>query len=188
MPSTIFSALAAGVLATTGVTVVAAGGERAEATGAPVTSSPAVRYAQPALAAAVLPAPAPNALIGAQLGGGAPEAAVPGAEAVEPSGTLITFIPTGDTTAPTAQRSASAATAGGGGAADFTPEVLADAVARTGGDSNTEVTVMVAGATGALQVTQTTLGDLPGAIAGLLGDIGGRIPVVSFFVRNGTIS
>ncbi len=32
------------------------------------------------------------------------------------------------------------------------------------------------------------LGDLPGAIAGLLGDIGGRIPVVSFFVRNGTLS
>ena len=106
VPSTIFSALAAGVLATTGVTVISVEGERAEAAGPAAVSAPAVVHAQPILAAAVRPNPSPNALYGAQVaGGGAPAAGVPGA--VDAGGTLITFAPTPGAEVPSAERGSS---------------------------------------------------------------------------------
>ena len=62
VPSTVFSALAAGVLATTGVAVISVDGDRSEVAGPAALSAPAVVHAQPVLAAAVLPNPSPNAL------------------------------------------------------------------------------------------------------------------------------
>src|SRR5690242_11465465 len=163
-----FTALAAGVLATTGVTAVAADGERAALANPTVASH--VMYAQPVLAAVASPSPAPSALLGARFNAGAPQAAAEGS-ATDPGGTLISITPTAHGSAASSGASSrSSATA-------FTPEVVAGVVAHAGGGApDTAVTVLVASPTGALQVATTTIADLPGALAGLLGDIGGQIP------------
>ena len=136
---------------------------------------------QPLLAAAALPSPAPNALLGAQFGASA-EAAAPSVNTVGHSGALITFLPTAGASG-TSARSAAADSG-----PEFTPGLVTDVVSRAGGgEPNTAVTVLVASPDGPLQVVTTTIADLPGALAGLLGDIGGQIPFVNIFVRNGTL-